>query len=134
MNERKIRNRVIIEQTSDGIRGSVTLNEDVVAMIAGLVTGDLDGIQSVDKSSPFDVKSEQPKKGTAKKVGEIKAAFDVYIVMEYGKDLVKVARELREKIDSKVKRMAGREVVEIDINMLDIQLPGETKLQSLRVR
>ena len=125
--------RVTIDENPSGIQGSITLNEDVVTTIAGLAARDVDGIHSLGKSGIFSL-GDDPKRGLNTEVGKIQAAFDVDVVIEYGKDIRAVAKELREKIAGEVNKMAGREVVEININVVDIKLPEENQPARGRVQ
>lgn len=125
MTEKKKPN-VTIEESTDGIRGSLTLNEDVVATIAGMAARQIDGIVSLGKSRliPF---GDDPRRGIEAQVGNKQAAFDIDVVISYGIDIRKVAAELRHAIAEGVSKMAGREVVEVNINVVDIKLPEEEK-------
>lgn len=125
--------RVTIEENPSGIQGSITLNEDVVTTIAGLAAREVDGISSLGKSGIFTL-GDNPKRGLNTELGKIQAAFDVDVVIEYGNDIREVAKQLREKIAEKVNMMAGKEVVEININVVDIKLPEEGQSSKARVQ
>jgi uncharacterized alkaline shock family protein YloU len=118
--------KLTIDEKQDGVGGRITLNEDVVATIAGLAARAVEGIHALGKSRliPF---GDSPTRGVAAEVGSKQAAFDIDVVIDYGRDIRKVASELRQKIASEVNKMAGREVVEVNINVIDIRLPEEEK-------
>lgn len=124
--------KVTIEENPSGIKGRLTLDEEVVSTIAGLAAREVDGIHSVGKSS-FISFGDDPTRGIETEVGQIQAAFDVDIVTEYGADVRETAKELRQKLADEVSRMAGREVVEINVNVVDIQLPDEMETKKARV-
>lgn len=115
-----------IDEASDGIRGKITLNEDVVATIAGLAAREIPGIYSLGKSRMISF-GDSPTRGVEAEVGNKQAAFDLDVVIEYGCDIRKVASSLRSRIADEVNRMAGREVVEINLNVVDIKLPEAEK-------
>ncbi len=115
---------MVSEENPSGIAGHLTLNEDVVATIARLAARDVPGISSVGKT-PFLSFGEDRTRGIAAEVGQKQAAFDLDIVVEYGQDIKEIARILRERTAAEVKKMAGREVVEINIHVVDIKLPEE---------
>ena len=122
-----------IPENPSGIKGTITLSEDVVSTIAGLAAREVDGIHSIGKSSIFQF-GDDPKRGMHTEVGSIQAAFDIDVVVEYGKDVRKVVQELREKIAKAVNTMTGREVIEININIIDIKVPErKEKKQEPRV-
>ena len=69
-------------------------------------------------------------------VGKRQAALDLDITVEYGYDIRELSKMLRENVASAIGKMAGKEVVEININVVDIKLPDtedETSSQSSRV-
>ena len=114
-----------IEESVDDIKGRITLRGDVVATVAGLAAREVPGIHSLGRSRliPF---GDDPTHGVAAEVGKRQAAFDLDVVIEYGVDIREVASEVRRRIAQQVDMMAGREVVEVNINVVDIKLP-ETK-------
>jgi uncharacterized alkaline shock family protein YloU len=130
--ERQKQRKVTIEENPSGIKGLLTLDEEVVSTIAGLASRDVEGIHAVGKSS-FISFGDDPTRGIKSDVGQIQAAFDVDIITEYGADIRKVAKELRTKLAAEVSKMAGREVVEINVNVVDIKLPDEVKTKKSRV-
>lgn len=109
-------------ENPSGIAGAINLSDDVVATIAGLAAHDIDGIAALGKSRwiPF---SDTPTRGVDVEVGQLEAAVDVDIVIEYGCNLEQVGKALRERMASEIKKMANREVVEVNINVVDVKLP-----------
>jgi len=129
VNDIKNQKKVVVDQQPGDVTGVVTLNEDVVSTIAGLAARNVEGVHSVGKSGILRFRDD-PKRGIGTEVGKLQAAFDVDIVIEYGQDIRKVAQQMREKMATEVSKMAGREVVEININVVDIHLPGEEEKTS----
>jgi len=108
------------------IAGSISLDPNVVATIAGLAAKEIDGIYSVGKT-PLLSFGDNPTRGVATEVGQKQVAVDLDVVIEYGHDLLEVARALREKTASEISKMTGREVIEINIHVVDIHLPDESQ-------
>lgn len=102
--------------------GHLTMSESVVETIAGLAARQIDGIYSLGKPR-FISFGDSPTRGVAAEVGMKEAALDIDVTIEYGCDLRETARLLRELIAREVNRMAGREVVEVNINVHDVHLP-----------
>lgn len=117
---------------SGGISGSISLDPNVVATIAGLAAKEIDGIYSVGKT-PLISFGDNPTRGVATEVGQKQVAVDLDVVIEYGHDLREVASALREKTASEINKMTGREVVEINIHVVDIKLPDDTPSKKSRV-
>jgi uncharacterized alkaline shock family protein YloU len=126
------RSRLTIEENPSGIAGVITLDENVVSTIAGLAAREVEGIYAVGKSRLLGLGSDSPTRGVHTEVGDKQAAFDIDIVIEYGSDIREVAKHLREKTAEEVGKMAGREVVEINVHVVDIHLPdaSNTKRQT----
>jgi uncharacterized alkaline shock family protein YloU len=118
--------RLTIDENREGIRGKVTLHEDVVATIAGMAAREVPGIHSLGRSRLLPLR-DLPSRGVSAEVGMKQAAFDIDVIIDYGCDLKKVAAEMRRRIADEVGRMAGRQVVEVNINVIDIKLPTEEK-------
>ena len=130
MNEHK---RILVEEKNpSGIPGSLTINADVVATIARIAAKDVPGIYSVGKT-PFIALGNDSTRGVGVEVGKKQAAFDLDIVVEYGQDIRKLAQQLREQTSAEVTKMAGRDVVEININVVDIKLPEDIEHKKNRV-
>ncbi|GAB2884779.1 Asp23/Gls24 family envelope stress response protein [Streptomyces deserti] len=117
-----------------GSRGRTTIADGVVEKIAGLAARDVDGVHamgsglsrtfgSVRDRVPGGTKSVT--RGIKVEVGEVQAALDLEIVVEYGLPIADVARDVRENVIAAVERMTGLEVVEVNIAVSDVKLPDE---------
>jgi uncharacterized alkaline shock family protein YloU len=58
-------------------------------------------------------------------VGERQAAIDLDIVVEYGVPIVDVANAVRDNVSSRVERMTGLEVTEVNVTVDDIYLESD---------
>lgn len=122
-----------VKKGNGEIRGSINLGEDVVAKIAAMAARDIEGIHALGKSRIINFGDEN-KRGVEAEVGTREAALDVDVVIEYGCDLSAVAEKLRARIAEEVKKMASREVVEVNVNVIDVHLPeAEAKEAPRRV-
>ncbi len=63
--------------------------------------------------------------GVAVEVGERQAAVDLTIVVEYGVAIVELARAIRRNVIASIEQMTGLEVVEVNVSVVDLQLPGD---------
>ncbi len=122
--ETRSSNVTTLDEQKDGIRGKITMNEDVVATIAGLAARDIKGIHSLGKSSLINF-GDSPTRGVEAEVGDKQAALDLDVAVNYGCDIKKVAQQLRREIADQVMQMAGRDVIEVNIHVVDIKLPEE---------
>lgn len=113
-------------------RGTTVIADTVVSTIAGIAVRETEGIHSLgggasralgavkDKVS----RSSDPSRGVKVEVGEKQTALDIDVVVEYGVEILEVAREVRSRVTDAVETMTGLEVVEINIKVLDVHVPG----------
>ncbi|MEU1853129.1 Asp23/Gls24 family envelope stress response protein [Streptomyces sp. NPDC019990] len=117
-----------------GSRGRTTIADGVVEKIAGLAARDVEGVHAMGSgiSRTFGaVRDRVPggaksvTRGVKAEVGEVQAALDLEIVVDYGVSIADVARDVRENVITAVERMTGLEVVEVNIAVSDVKLPDE---------
>ena len=58
-------------------------------------------------------------------VGEVQAAIDLNIIVEYGVSLADLSSSVRRNVISAVERMTGLQVTEVNISVDDIHLPSD---------
>ncbi|GEK03455.1 Asp23/Gls24 family envelope stress response protein [Streptomyces sp. NPDC003388] len=115
-------------------RGRTTISDGVVEKIAGMAARDVLGVYALGSglARTFGAVrdrvpggSKSVTRGVKAEVGEVQAALDLEIVVEYGVSISDVARSVRENVVDAVERMAGLEVVEVNIAVSDVKLPEE---------
>ncbi|EPD58012.1 MULTISPECIES: Asp23/Gls24 family envelope stress response protein [Streptomyces] len=115
-------------------RGRTTIADGVVEKIAGLAARDVVGVHALGSglSRTFGAVrdrvpggSKSVTRGVKAEVGEVQTALDLEIVVDYGVSISDVARAVRENVVAAVERMAGLEVVEVNIAVSDVKLPEE---------
>ena len=117
---------VVIEQVRRGgenIAGQLKMSADVVATIAALAARQIEGVHSLGRSSLISFAKKKTTRGVAAEVGNREAALDLEVIVEYGCNLREVASQLRRRVADEVDRMAGRKVVEVNINVVGVHLP-----------
>lgn len=115
-----------------GTRGTTVIADTVVSTIAGIAVRETDGIHTVGggASRAFGAvkekvsRSNDPGRGVKVEVGEKQTAIDVDIVVEYGIPIMEAAKNIRTHVTDAVETMTGLEVVEINIKVLDVHVPG----------
>ncbi len=118
-------NRPEIDTEHDLVKGSIDLEEGVIAKIAALAIKNVKGLHTLHKPHlPF---TDDTTDGVGVEVGKKEAAIDLEAVIEYGYDIREVARDVRQSIGEAVLKMAGREVVEVNIHVVGIDLPEDAK-------
>src|SRR3954471_24283348 len=120
----------------DTAAGKTTIAASVVQKIAGIAAREISGVHSMGGgvSRAFGAIRERipgGRTGAANiagvqvEVGEKQAAVDLDIVVEYGASIVELARAVRRNVIMAVERMTGLEVIEVNIAVTDIHLPGD---------
>jgi uncharacterized alkaline shock family protein YloU len=123
--------RHLLEQTPSGedgiIGGKIQMSQEVVETIAGLAAREIEGIHALGKSRLISFAGGDPKHGISAEVGQKEAAIDLEVIIEYGCDVRAVVRQLRERVGQQVDKMAGRKVVEVNVDVIDIHIPTDEK-------
>lgn len=125
--EKKSGKTVTIEKSEASGRdpgGAIRMAEGVVRTITGLAARQVEGIYSLGKPRIVTF-GDAPTRGVKAEVGDREAAIDLDVIINYGCDLRETADTLRGLVAEEVNRMAGREVVEININVVDVQVPEQ---------
>ncbi|MYZ36331.1 MULTISPECIES: Asp23/Gls24 family envelope stress response protein [unclassified Streptomyces] len=114
-------------------RGRTTIADSVAEKIVGVATREVPGIHNLGSGMARTiggvrerVPGAQPSvtRGVHVEVGERQAAVDVDVVVDYGFPIGDVAANVRVNVISAMERMTGLEVVEVNIAVDDIDLPG----------
>lgn len=69
-------------------------------------------------------------RGVKVSVGEQEAVIDTYITVEYGRNIVGIAKVVQEKVKEAVENMTGLEVVEINVHVSGIAVSEKEKVRS----
>ncbi|MBE4735095.1 Asp23/Gls24 family envelope stress response protein [Streptomyces caniscabiei] len=128
-----------------GSRGRTAIADVVVEKIAGMAARDVPGVHalgsgfarsmgSMRERMPGSDSGKSVTRGVSVEVGELQAAIDLEVVVDYGVSITDVAGAVRENVISAVERMAGREVVEVNLMVSDVKLPDEEDEEEERQR
>lgn len=115
-------------------RGVTTLDETVVAKIAGMAAREVPGVYDMGSATrrAFSAVTDRIPNaqtnvsgGISVEKGETQAAIDVTVVVQYGVSIVDVAGAIRRNIIDQVEGTTGLEVVEVNVNVADVHLPDD---------
>lgn len=118
-------------QTDHGV---TTLNDAVVAKIAGMAAREVPGVYAMGNAArrAFSAVTDRIPNaqtnvtgGISIEKGETQTAVDVTVVVEYGASIVDVGNAIRRNVIEQVEGTTGLEVVEVNVNISDVHLPGE---------
>jgi uncharacterized alkaline shock family protein YloU len=114
--------------------GSTTIADTVVQKIAGLSAREISGVYALGSgtSRAFGAIRERipgasasAGQGVSVEVGEKQAAVDLQLLVEYGVPIADLARSVRRNVITSIERMTGLEVVEVNITVVDVHIPGD---------
>ncbi|UEJ83371.1 Asp23/Gls24 family envelope stress response protein [Brachybacterium halotolerans subsp. kimchii] len=120
-------------------RGVTTVEETVVAKIAGMAAREVPGVYDMGNAMrrAFSAVTDRiPNSqtnvtgGIGVEKGETQAAIDVTVVVEYGASVVEVGNAIRRNVIEQVEKATGLEVIEVNVNVVDVHLPDEDDEQS----
>jgi uncharacterized alkaline shock family protein YloU len=115
--------------------GSTTIDDGVVAKIAGLAAREVSGVYDMGAGAARAIGTvrgivgadKNIDQGVSVEVGERQAAVDLELVVEYGTAIPDLAGAVRKNVISAVERMCGLEVTEVNIKVDDVHLPGQKR-------
>ncbi|HFU3702081.1 TPA: Asp23/Gls24 family envelope stress response protein [Streptococcus suis] len=108
------------------IRGELTYADKVIEKIIGIALDSVDGVLGVDGGFFSNVKdklvnTDTTRDGVQVEVGKKQVAVDLEVVAEYQKHVPTIFANIKEVIETEVKRMTDLDVVEINVNVVDIK-------------
>lgn len=114
-------------------RGTTTIADQVVAKVAGLAMQEIAGVHAVGGGFSRALGaarealggSKDVSQGVSVEVGKKQAAIDLTLIVEYPHPIHKVADEVREVVLKNVESLVGLEVVEVNIDVTDVYVPGQ---------
>jgi uncharacterized alkaline shock family protein YloU len=114
--------------------GQISVAESVVGKIAGTACRDVPGVHSMGTGSARAYGALRERipgssgpnvaQGVGVEVGETEAAIDLDIVAEYGVSIADLARSIQRNVKQSVELMTGLRVVEINVAVDDVYVPG----------
>ena len=144
----KERNRMNAQTTNNGRqhqqsplkteRGTTTIQDSVVSKVAGIAAQEVEGIrmgsattQSVGNimSAVPGVGSQSESRGVSVEVGEVEAAVDLSLSVEYGRTIHQIAESVRTNVIRRVESLVGLRVTEVNITVSDIFFPQQEQQQ-----
>ena len=116
--------------------GVTTIAEQVVQKVAGMACREVMGVHAMGSAGRrmlnslterIPGSSTNVSGGVTVEKGERQTAIDVSIIVEYGFSVVEIANEIRRNIIEAVEYATGLEVVEVNVAISDVHLPGDSQ-------
>ena len=120
-------------------RGVTTIKDSVVARIAGMAAGEVEGVHMGGNASRSAggllegiTGSESSTRGVSVEVGSVEAAIDLKMGIDYGKNILGTVGEVRQRITERVQTITGLNVTELNVTISDVTFPedGQTSAGS----
>ncbi|MEV6830591.1 Asp23/Gls24 family envelope stress response protein [Amycolatopsis sp. NPDC051102] len=115
-------------------QGTTTIADTVVQKIAGLAAREVRGVHDLGGGAARALSAIRDRipgasasvgQGVSVEVGEKQAAVDLQVLVEYGVAIADLARSVRRNVITAIEQMTGLQVVEVNINVTDVHIPGE---------
>ncbi|RPF20884.1 Asp23/Gls24 family envelope stress response protein [Myceligenerans xiligouense] len=114
------------------VEGKTTIQDDVVAKIAGIAAREVSGVYALGGGAQRMVgnirdalNSTDLTQGISVEVGEKQVAVDVTIVANYPVPLQQVSDEVRTAIFRAMNDLVGMDVAEVNVTVNDVHLPSD---------
>jgi uncharacterized alkaline shock family protein YloU len=116
-------------------RGITTLQDGVVSKVVGIAAQEVDGVRM--GSPTFQTAGDllgsitgggsdgSLSRGVSVEVGEVEAAADLTMTVEYGRTIHRIAEEVRRNVMRRVESLLGLRVTEVNITVSDVYFPQE---------
>ncbi|MBP2024998.1 Asp23/Gls24 family envelope stress response protein [Peptoniphilus stercorisuis] len=125
--------KYLVDAITEG-EGNVKIADDVIATIAAVAAESIDGVvelQSTLKASVTDMLGvKNLAKGVKVSVGENEAIIDLFLTVEYGKNIVSVSKEVQEKVKEAIETMTSLNVIEVNIHVSGIAMVDKEKVRA----
>lgn len=119
-----------VNETTQGIKGELTFDDKVVQKIIGIALEEVDGLLTVDGGFFSNIaekliNTDNVTSGIHAEVGKKQVAVDMDVVVEYGKDIKDIYKQMKELISTEVGKMTHLDVIEVNVNVVDIKTKAE---------
>ncbi|KAA0962943.1 Asp23/Gls24 family envelope stress response protein [Microbacterium sp. ANT_H45B] len=112
--------------------GKTVIADGVVAKVAGIAAREVAGVYALGGGGARAfgairdvINATDLAQGVKVEVGETQAAADLTIVVEYPAPIQEVANNVRAAVAGAISRLVGLEVVEVNVEVNDVHVPGD---------
>jgi uncharacterized alkaline shock family protein YloU len=120
-------------------RGTTTIQDGVVSKVVGIAAQEVDGVrmggstsQTADNllgSITGGGSGGGLSRGVSVEVGEVEAAADLTMTVEYGRSIPQTSEAVRRNVAKRVENLLGLQVTEVNITVSDVFFPQEQEEQ-----
>ena len=121
-------NRKTFKIKSDQV-GDVRVADEVVAIIAGLATTEVEGVESMAGNITNELVSKLGMKNLSKgilvEVMENEVKVDVAINISYGYSIPEVSSKVQDKVKTAIENMTGLNVAVVNVRIASVDMAGD---------
>ena len=121
-------NRKTFKIKSDQV-GDVRVADEVVAIIAGLATTEVEGVSSMAGNITNEIVSKLGMKNLSKgilvEVMENEVKVDVAINISYGYSIPEVSSKVQDKVKTSIENMTGLNVAVVNVRIASVDMAGD---------
>lgn len=124
---------------TDNSLGSIRIADEVVEVIAGIATSEVEGVVGMTGGIVGDLahmlgRNKNLSKGVKVEVGEHEVAVDLYIVVEFGVSIPEVALKVQDSVKEAIESMTGLKVVEANVHVQGVNFKPIMEIKEDDVR
>ncbi|RUS48332.1 Asp23/Gls24 family envelope stress response protein [Cohnella sp. AR92] len=116
-------------------QGLVRISDDVVATIAGLAALETPGVAAmsggISEGLAKRLSGRNVQKGVSVEVGQVEAAIDLRVVVQYGIPIHEVGMRLQDNVREAVQNMTGLRVVEVNVKVEGVAFKDEAEAEDV---
>ena len=109
--------------------GEVKIADEVVAVIAGYATMEVDGVASMAGSASRDIMNKiamrNLSRGVKVDILEGIVTVSVSIIIKYGYSIKDITTKVQDKVKAAIENMTGLEVADVNIRVAGVDVPEE---------
>ena len=113
--------------------GSVRIADEVVAIISGLATTEVEGVAGMSGGIAGGFAEMLGRKSLAKgvkvKIEENETFIDLFVIANYGTKIHEVAKEVQEKTKQAVENMTGLNVSYVNVHVQGVRFADEQAIE-----
>lgn len=119
-------------------RGNTRIENNVVSKVAGIAAQEVEGVQMGGGASRAiggilgSVTSSGgggETRGVTVEVGEVEAAVDLTMAVEYGKSIPQISEAVRRNVINRIENLVGLNVTEVNLTINDVIIPQQDDSQ-----
>lgn len=118
--------------------GTIKISEDVVKIIAGLATIEIEGVAGMSGGIVGGIAEKLGRKNMTKgvkaEVSETDATIDLSIIVDYGAHIQDIAFQIQNKVKNVVESMTGLKVAAVNVSVQGVSFGPEGKEDEVKNR